>query len=390
MSGWQSIPTRNLEAWKDYQLGRRRLEQRNYRSTRGSRSVLSKGHRPRPRFRARVRGVGRDLTGADVLQRCTTQRSDVEGGQWYWPKAMALDENLGAAHATAAALANDRREFTRAEAGFHKAIELDPELRDDAPVVRVSPGASGTFRRVTAANGTGRGTRSALESCTVHGRIECLEASDASTRRCSVWTGPWRSIPRWRFRTPSVDKSWHWASIAGTLQSRGGSRPNSATRKVLRLPIGWRWPTQSWAWTSDATRWSDRRAQSRRGDRRHGPDSGPDSRLSRCAGTIGTGGRKSAGDLAHRHHRAAPAARCRPSRGPTGSCPCTLRHRLSRAGCARRAAARHCELHCGRRPGAGPAADRRERDGRSCSSVVPANSCRSLGRRRLERKRSCR
>ncbi len=120
-----AIPTRNLDAWKDYQLGRRRFEQRNSAALAEAEVFFQKAIDRDPDFALAYMGLAETLQVqmyfSAVPRKDVMSRADKAAA-----KALALDENLGGAHATAAALANARREFTRAEAGFHKAIELDP------------------------------------------------------------------------------------------------------------------------------------------------------------------------------------------------------------------------------------------------------------------------
>ena len=119
------IPTRNLDAWKDYQLGRRRLEQRNSAALAEAEAFFQKAIDRDPDFALAYVGLAETLQ-VQMNFSAVPRKEVMSRADMVLAKAMALDENLGAAHATAAALADDRREFTRAEAGFHKAIELDP------------------------------------------------------------------------------------------------------------------------------------------------------------------------------------------------------------------------------------------------------------------------
>ena len=119
------IPTRNLDAWKDYQLGRRRLEQRNSAALAEAEAFFQKAIDRDPEFALAYVGLAETLR-VQMAFSAVSRKEVMSRADMVLAKALALDENLGGAHATAAALADDRREFTRAEAGFHKAIELDP------------------------------------------------------------------------------------------------------------------------------------------------------------------------------------------------------------------------------------------------------------------------
>jgi len=121
----KTIPTSDLAAWKDYQLGRRRLEQRNSAALAEAEAFFQKAIDRDPDFALAYVGLAEtlrlQLAFSPVSQQDVMTRADIA-----LARALALDGTLGAAHATAAALADERREFRRAEAGFRRAIELDP------------------------------------------------------------------------------------------------------------------------------------------------------------------------------------------------------------------------------------------------------------------------
>jgi TolB-like protein/Flp pilus assembly protein TadD len=119
------IPTRNLDAWKDYQLGRRRLEQRNSAALAEAAVFFQKAIDRDPNFALAYAGLAETLQ-VQMYFSALPRKEVMSRADTAVAKALALDENLGGAHATAAALSHARREFAKAEAGFHKAIKLDP------------------------------------------------------------------------------------------------------------------------------------------------------------------------------------------------------------------------------------------------------------------------
>jgi TolB-like protein/Tfp pilus assembly protein PilF len=119
------IPTRNLDAWKDYQLGRRRLEQRNSAALGEAAVFFQKAIDRDPDFALAYAGLAETLQ-VQMYFSALPRKAVMSRADMAVAKALALDRNLGGAHATAAALSHARREFSKAEAGFHKAIELDP------------------------------------------------------------------------------------------------------------------------------------------------------------------------------------------------------------------------------------------------------------------------
>ncbi len=119
------IPTRNLDAWKDYQLGRRRFEQRNSSALAEAEVFFQKAIDRDPEFALAYAGLA-DTLYLQMYYGAVSRKEVMSRADMAVAMALALDENLGAAHASAAALAHVRREFAKAEAGFHKAIELDP------------------------------------------------------------------------------------------------------------------------------------------------------------------------------------------------------------------------------------------------------------------------
>jgi TolB-like protein/Flp pilus assembly protein TadD len=120
-----SLPTRNLEAWKDYQLGRRRLEQRNSAALAEAEAFFQKAIDRDPEFALAYVGLAETLRVQFDFSAVSLQET-IARAEAAAAKALSLDPNLAGAHATAAAVATYRRDFARAEAGFRKAIELNP------------------------------------------------------------------------------------------------------------------------------------------------------------------------------------------------------------------------------------------------------------------------
>jgi TolB-like protein/lipopolysaccharide biosynthesis regulator YciM len=119
------LPTRSLEAWKYYQLGRRRLEQRNSAALADAEAFFQKAIKQDPNFALAFEGLAETLRvqfdfSAVPLEE-TIARAEAAAA-----RALALDPNLAGAHATAGAVAMYGRDNARAEAEFRRALEINP------------------------------------------------------------------------------------------------------------------------------------------------------------------------------------------------------------------------------------------------------------------------
>ena len=249
------IPTRNLDAWKDYQLGRRRLEQRNSAALAEAEAFFQKAIDRDPDFALAYVGLAETLQ-VQMYFSAVPRKEVMARADMVLVKAMALDENLGAAHATAAALANARREFKRAEAGFHKAIELDPNYATTHLWYGFLLARLGRFPESL------RQMELAAELDPLSSRAQSMVASSLGT--LGRFDEALQRLDRAVEIDPSVAISY---SIRGTLLSQGLNRWDAAIpwweqaqQRDPEGPVFANWLAQAHAelgLDSDARRWSD-------------------------------------------------------------------------------------------------------------------------------------
>ena len=120
----EAVPTRNLEAWEAYQLGKQRIAKRTSAALADAERFFHKSIDLDPTFA--LAHVG--LADALILQ---TQYSGKpsEGtlaeADRALSQALRLDPDLGEAWASSASIAKQRDQFDRAESQYRKAIELN-------------------------------------------------------------------------------------------------------------------------------------------------------------------------------------------------------------------------------------------------------------------------
>jgi tetratricopeptide (TPR) repeat protein len=120
-----SIPTQSLEAWEAYQLGKQRMAKRTS-------ATLAEAEAS---FRKAIALDGKFASAYAGLADATWLKSDYSGqpvgpavaqAEELLAQALRLDPNLSEALTTQAKFAQDRRDFERAEAGYLRAIQLNP------------------------------------------------------------------------------------------------------------------------------------------------------------------------------------------------------------------------------------------------------------------------
>ena len=120
-----TVPTRNLEAWETYQLGRQRMARRTSESLTEAEQFFRKAIELDPGFALAYVGL------ADTL----ALQTDYSGRPWESTlaeaeeavlKALALDPSLAEAWTSRGGIAMGRGDYRQAEELFRKAIELNP------------------------------------------------------------------------------------------------------------------------------------------------------------------------------------------------------------------------------------------------------------------------
>lgn len=120
-----SIPTRSLDAWKFYQLGKQRMAQRTSASLGEAERHFRAAIADDPKFALAWDG----LADALRLQTAYSSRPRAAGlaeAEQAVAKALELDPNLAEGWASAGGIASDRLEFQRAEQMFRRSIALNP------------------------------------------------------------------------------------------------------------------------------------------------------------------------------------------------------------------------------------------------------------------------
>ena len=120
-----AVPTRSLEAWENYQLGRQRLAKRTVTGFTEAERYFHKAIELDPNFALAYSGLADSLAisvdYADVARSAPLDRAQAAADQ-----ALKLDPGLADAWASAALVAYGRENYDRAEGLFRRAIELNP------------------------------------------------------------------------------------------------------------------------------------------------------------------------------------------------------------------------------------------------------------------------
>jgi TolB-like protein/cytochrome c-type biogenesis protein CcmH/NrfG len=121
----EAVPTRNLEAWEAYQLGRQRMARRTPEGLREAQAFFEKAIGLDPKFARAYAG----LADVHVLQygyAGAPKQESMEKAERAAEQAMALDPNLAEAFASAGLIAATLGQAERAESMYRRAVSLDP------------------------------------------------------------------------------------------------------------------------------------------------------------------------------------------------------------------------------------------------------------------------
>jgi TolB-like protein/Tfp pilus assembly protein PilF len=119
------VPTRNLDAWEAYQVGRQRMSKRTSRDLTEAEGFFQKAIDLDPKFALAYAGLAdsiwlkADYSGQPFVP-AMAKAEEILG------HALRLDPNLAEAITTLAKFAQERRDFERAEAAYRRAIEINP------------------------------------------------------------------------------------------------------------------------------------------------------------------------------------------------------------------------------------------------------------------------
>jgi len=119
------VPTRNLEAWEAYQLGKQRMAKRTSGGLVEAEKFFRKAIELDPKFALAWVGLADTLTlqvaYGGAPQDVTLAKARIAVG-----KALELDPNLAEGWSSSAFIAASREQYDRAETMFRRAIELNP------------------------------------------------------------------------------------------------------------------------------------------------------------------------------------------------------------------------------------------------------------------------
>jgi len=119
------VPTRNLEAWENYQLGRQRLAKRTSTGLTEAERYFRKAMELDPTFALAYAGLAETLAVSvdytDAPRAATLQRAQVAADA-----ALKLDPALADAWASAGLIADNSEQDDRAQELYRRAIELNP------------------------------------------------------------------------------------------------------------------------------------------------------------------------------------------------------------------------------------------------------------------------
>jgi TolB-like protein/Tfp pilus assembly protein PilF len=120
-----TIPTRNLEAWEAYQLGKQRMAKRTSEGLKEAERFFRRAIELDPKFALAYSGLAdtfvlqHGYSGAPFL-------AALEQAQTAVDTALKLDPGLSEAWASSGLIANTQEQYDRAEKMFRRAIELNP------------------------------------------------------------------------------------------------------------------------------------------------------------------------------------------------------------------------------------------------------------------------
>jgi len=120
-----AVPTQNLEAWENYQLGRQRVAKRTSTGLTEAERYFQKAIELDPDFALAYSGLA-DSLAMSLAYTGTPRAATLERAQEAADAALALDPGLADAWASAALIAGTREEADRARELLRRAIELNP------------------------------------------------------------------------------------------------------------------------------------------------------------------------------------------------------------------------------------------------------------------------
>ena len=120
-----AIPTQDLDAWEAYQLGRHRLAERTSAALADAEKYFQEAVDRDPAFALAYAGLA-DAIWLSAYSRGQPSEPAIARAEAVLAEALRLDPNLPEAVTTQASFAQGRREYVLAEAGFRRAIELNP------------------------------------------------------------------------------------------------------------------------------------------------------------------------------------------------------------------------------------------------------------------------
>jgi TolB-like protein/Tfp pilus assembly protein PilF len=120
-----AIPTKNLEAWESYQLGRQRMARRTTEALSDAEGFFQQAIDRDPNFALAYVGLA-DTLMLQVNYGAAELEAVIARVKTLVAKAQALDPELAEAVASSASLAQGLNDWPKAEAEFRRAIELNP------------------------------------------------------------------------------------------------------------------------------------------------------------------------------------------------------------------------------------------------------------------------
>jgi TolB-like protein/thioredoxin-like negative regulator of GroEL len=120
-----AVPTRNLEAWEAYQLGRQRMAKRTSEGLIEAEKFFRKAIELDPGFALAYAGLA-DSLSLQVSYGDVPFLTTLEQAQVAVDTALKLDPGLSEAWASSGLIAYTREQYDRAEQMYHRAIELNP------------------------------------------------------------------------------------------------------------------------------------------------------------------------------------------------------------------------------------------------------------------------
>jgi TolB-like protein/Tfp pilus assembly protein PilF len=119
-----SVPTRNLDAWEAYQLGKQRMAKRTTAGLRDAAAFFQKAISLDPKFALAYTGLA-DTLSLEITYSKAPRDATFEAAEMAIDTALKLDPDLADAWVSSASIAAERKQYGRAEQAFRRAIELN-------------------------------------------------------------------------------------------------------------------------------------------------------------------------------------------------------------------------------------------------------------------------